>query len=107
MVGLRAAHRGYGHQDAVVACALAALLVPRTGLRLVIVDKKLFEGDCFDDLELGAAGRVRVQVKSHSTATRALTLSDFSTDRICFRIDHALESMLKDPAAADRYVLLT
>ena len=96
MAGLSAAHHGYNHQDVVVAYALGTLLLPRTENRKVTIERKVVDGDCFDDLELAGHRRRRIQIKAHEVASRLLLLTDFTQDAISFRIDKAVATVVHD-----------
>ncbi len=106
MPSLVGAHRGYHHQDIVTALALANLLVARAAPRAVRVDIKRFDDDVFDDLALEGLRSTRVQIKSHTTDERELTLADLATTAINFPLDRAVQSILADPEPSDEYRLL-
>ena len=107
MPSLSAAHFGYNHQDCITACALATILLPKFEGVKVTVDRKVIAEDCFDDLELSGKERSRIQIKSHESDYRPLLLSDFTTNRISFRIDKAIRSFYEDPNPANSYCLFT
>ncbi len=107
MSRLAAAHYEYNHQDCITAYALGSLLLPRTGNKNVIVDKKAVDNDRFDDSEIVGAIRRRVQIKSHEVSNRQLQLIDFTTGQISFRIDDAINSFTRDPNPAEEYRLFT
>ena len=107
MSRLSAAHFGYNHQDCVTAYAFAVLLLPRFECKRVAVDHKVVVNDRFDDLEITGPIRRRIQIKSHEVASRSLLLSDFTTNRISFRIDDAIASFINDRSPADEYRLFT
>lgn len=103
---LSPAYRGYDHQDAVVAYALASLLIPRPPYELVRAERKIVQGDVFDDLELIGQRHIRVQIKSHVAAERQLRLADFTTKTIAFRINDVVRSLETQTHLADEYRLL-
>ena len=102
--GLSAAHQGYQYQDLVAACVLVRSLVE--SYDMVIVDRKLFAQDRFDDLEIRSRGRrCRVQVKSHTVDDRRLQLADLTTDHVSTRIDTLVTTCADDASPADEYRL--
>lgn len=90
------AHRGYQYQDLVSALALVDVLVEQT--TPPTIDRKLFEGDLFDDLTLTTSDgeRHRMQIKHTSGAPRPLQLRNFTTTARHTRIDHLVLSLLRD-----------
>lgn len=106
MSSLSAAHSGYNHQDCLTAYSLAMLLLP-SGYVKVTVDLKSTGLDCFDDLEIVSEKRIRIQIKSDVTESRALKETDFKTTAIDFRIDRLLHSFLNDQDPPDGYRLIT
>jgi hypothetical protein len=105
-VSLSHAHHGYAHQDVVTAYALACLLLPGTADKEVVGDRKAVVGDRFDDLAFHGLTRRRSQIKSHGGGERKLALADLTTNRIDFRIDNAVASMVSDGTPADEYRLV-
>jgi hypothetical protein len=83
---LQPAHRGYRYQDIATAYVLTRSMVERYDT--VIVDRKQFADDLFDDLEVRASGRrVRRQFKYSQEPTRALSADDFACQTSSLRID--------------------
>lgn len=106
-VGLSSAHRGYQYQDLVTAYFLAQSIVYE--FEEVTVDRKRYEGDRFDDLEVRVNSRVvRRQFKYGDSVDRTLELEDLTTDRKDLRIDK-LVKCYKDAGVekADEYRLCT
>lgn len=93
--GLGPAHRGYLYQDIASAYALAKGLLKPFGEALV--DRKLFDGDIFDDLSLVlSSGGLRVQFKSgHGQPLEEQDLSGLGLNA---RIDHLVSSAIQSPA---------
>jgi len=69
------------------------------------VDRKRFDGDVFDDLELPTGGVVRIQVKSHSIPRRPFVLRDLQ-DSGKFALKNAFLSFVADERPADDYRLV-
>ena len=85
---LRAAHRGYEYQDIMAAIKLPDLLLG--SLASLTAEKKLYQGDPFDDLmaEVPDGRRDRIQIKHREEDLDVdLPLSTFTTDRRRLRLD--------------------
>lgn len=105
--GLSSAHRGYQYQDLVTAYFLAQSIVHE--FEEITVDRKRYEGDRFDDLEVRANGRtVRRQFKYGDNINRTFELKDLTTDRKDLRIDKLVQCYNDARAVtADEYRLCT
>lgn len=106
MPGLGAAYWGYLHQDVITAFALASLVTSGATVTSVTADRKLVNGDCFDDLLIEGEITTRTQIKAHVVNVRNLQLADFTTEAIDFRIDRVLAVVRNDPSGARGYRLL-
>lgn len=103
-MSLQPARRGYAYQH-LYSAALIAQSVPG-GFVDAYIERKRFDGDIFDDLELHAARSVtRVQFKSHTTADRTLSLGDLRKSG-AFPLTEAFRSYAADTEPADDYRLI-
>lgn len=103
-MSLISAHRGYAFQHIYSAAVVATGL--RHGVSGVLIDKKRFRGDVFDDLGLTVGGATcRVQFKSHTQADRLFSLGDLR-DSGAFPLAQAFKTYADDPAPADNYRLV-
>jgi hypothetical protein len=102
-VTLAPVHRGYAYQDLFTASRLVDVLVGDASE--VVVDRKLFAGDRFDDLTgvlrtlVGGPLRRREQVKWIDRAV-PLELADLTTDRRSCRLDRLVAVATTDRAMA-------
>ncbi len=98
-------HYGYLLQDLVTASVLAQGVV--RPMADIVVDRKAHPKDKFDDLSFQRDARSwRVQIKSHTTPDRVLSMSDLVSGAIEARINTLVTSFLNDVARADEYRLL-
>jgi hypothetical protein len=88
------------YQDLVTAYFMAQALIDRFDL---VVDKKSFGGDIFDDLRIG--GIRRMQLKSSLTSSDPFELEDLSTKRRQCRIDELLSAAKEDGFSSPEYRL--
>lgn len=96
MASLEPAHRGYEYQDLMVACRLVDVLIG--SITEVLVDRKLFPDDRFDDLTtIDTAGfRDRVQLKHTDRPANPIPLTTFTSDARGLRLDKLLRAVLED-----------
>ena len=90
---LRAAHRGYEYQDIMAAIKLPDLLLG--SLASLTAEKKLYQGDPFDDLiaEAPDGRRDRIQIKHREEDSHVdLPLSTFTTNQRGLRLDKLVAS---------------
>jgi len=88
---LGAAHRGYEYQDLATAYFLVQLLAQQEGT--VVVDKKLFEDDRFDDLTVESKSKViRRQFKYSQLPNRRLEQADLRQDGSKIQLDALIRS---------------
>jgi hypothetical protein len=88
--GLSPAHQGYQYQDLVTAYFLARSIVEQ--FDEVTVDRKRYEGDRFDDIEIRAdSGLIRRQFKYSNDAERTFEREDLTTTRKELRIDQLVQ----------------
>lgn len=101
--GLKPAHRGYQYQDLLTAQCLAMQLVERWPE--VVVDKKLFANDLFDDLQIDTGGYiVRRQIKHSDVAGRKFSEGDLRNQSSPIRLDLLFDAFLgSGSAVADEY----
>ena len=89
---LGAAHRGYIYQDVVTAYFMALCLANQSGT--LIVDKKLFAEDRFDDLTIrDHRGYVRRQFKRSDDPNRPLRRQDFTQDTYGLRLNYLVRTL--------------
>ena len=96
MSDFAAVHRGYEYQDLLVACRLVDMLL---GVAVEVrVDKKLEDGDVFDDLStvFSDGSSERVQVKYTDDDERPLAAATFTSGRRNLKLDSVLASVLAD-----------
>ena len=97
---LRAAHRGYIYQDVVTAYFMALCLANQSGI--LIVDKKLFPEDRFDDLAIrDNCGYIRRQFKKSDDPKRPLRREDLTQDGYGLRLNYLIRTFTQaneDPA---------
>ncbi len=92
--GLAAAHRGYVYQDVATAYFLAKAVA--IGAECVIVDRKQYDGDLFDDLTIEHGGkRSRRQFKSSADADKQFAEEVLKTKTSDLRIDDIVHCFLK------------
>ena len=96
MSSLQPAHHGYEYQDLLAASRLVDLV-----LGTVIaaqVDRKLVEGDRFDDLTVVTSGgrRERTQFKHTDNDDQPLTAETFTTDKRDLRLDRLVAAAVAD-----------
>lgn len=73
---LRPAHRGYRYQDILVALHLAHAIVDNPSR--ILIDKKLFDRDDFDDYTVeGTSSSARIQIKHSENRNKPLEFADF------------------------------
>jgi hypothetical protein len=103
--GLGAAHSGYIYQDLVAAYLITSALVEPTDR--IIVDRKVFEGDRIDDLEVVVATRrVRRQIKYSVSSDRRLSVSDFKFASGLLRLDElVLTHVYRESGGDEEYRL--
>jgi hypothetical protein len=96
MTGLGHAHSGYEYQDLVTALCGVDLILRR--VLSIHVDRKLFDGDRFDDLAFvdSAGRRIRCQIK-HQMSPEPLSVDTFVRDDRSLQLDRLVRA-----AAADR-----
>jgi hypothetical protein len=91
------------YQDLVTAYFMAEAVVDNWSL---VVDRKSFEGDVFDDISIVASNRsLKIQLKSSLNDDRELELVDLSTNRRGTRLDVLIESAKRDAFSAGEYRL--
>ncbi|MFF0818307.1 hypothetical protein ACFYVR_24615 [Rhodococcus sp. NPDC003318] len=97
-MSLRPAHHGYAYQDVLTAIYLVDVAL--RSANQIVVDKKLFDEDRFDDLTCTWRGgtRSRVQVK-HTAEERELPLTSFTADKRSLRLDKLFASLDEDLSA--------
>ena len=102
---LSAAHKGYAYQDIAAAYLLVRSLVER--FESMVVDRKVVDDDCFDDIEINAAGiRTRRQLKFSENVSVALSFSDFNRKNSPLRFDRLVNTFIGEgKKAADEYRL--
>jgi hypothetical protein len=102
---LRAAHRGYIYQDVVTAYFMALCLANQSGI--LIVDKKLFPEDRFDDLGIhDSRGYVKRQFKKSDDPNRPLRREDLTQDTYGLRLNYLLRTFMQSGEnSADEYRL--
>ena len=92
--GLQPAHRGYRWQD--IATGYQLIRAIAEGYDFLVVDRKEFEGDRIDDLEIAHHGvRVRRQFKSSDDQERSLTTEDFIGKPSSLRIDYLILTFVR------------
>jgi hypothetical protein len=101
--GLSAAHRGYIYQDVATAYFMARAVVD--GSERIVVDRKEYKGDLFDDLTIHRDGKkVRRQFKSSADAEKRLTEEDLKTKTSDLRVDDLVHCFVRaSEAPADEY----
>jgi hypothetical protein len=105
--GLGPAHRGYVYQDVATAYFLARAIVDRADR--IIVDRKEYENDLFDDLTIERDGaRIRRQFKSSAEPAKQFTEEAIKTRTSDLRIDDVVRCIIKaGEAPADEYRICT
>jgi hypothetical protein len=101
---LRSAHRGYEYQDVATTYFMVHSLINQSGN--IVVDRKLFPNDRFDDLSISDKnGVVRRQFKNSDNSGRVLESTDFTQDTYKIRIDHLINTHLNQLQPANEYRL--
>lgn len=105
LTSLAPAHRGYLYQDLVSAIAIVDTML--SSAAEAVIDRKLFNGDLFDDLTLrNGSHRHRLQLKYSADADAELNPKLFGGNSRGVRLDLVISAMLADratfPTEADR-----
>ena len=104
MGSLKPAHKGYRYQDISTAYFLIKLLIGYCDR--VVVDKKQFTGDKFDDLTVFIGPKkIRRQFKHSSNDDRCLTEDDFIKTSSSLCIDTLLNTYINDDHKDKEYRL--
>jgi hypothetical protein len=106
-MSLNSAHQGYQYQDLATAYFLLQSIVCE--FKEITVDRKRYENDRFDDLEIVTNDRtVRRQFKYGNDTNRIFELKDLKTEHKDLRIDKLVQCYIDAGAMkADEYRLCT
>lgn len=107
MPGFKHLHKGYEYQDIATGFCLAQSLIDTENL--IIVDKKAYPSDLFDDLKVHSAETFyNYQFKFVEDESACFSVSDFNTKARSVRIDYLIESFRDDPnKEKSKYLLIS